>query len=149
MSNDEDGFKVITSRLYGVISSPAEERDWESIRPLYHPRATLVRTGINADGSAFVLAMSFDEYVANATDKLRDVEFREVEVQQDVTVFGNIARVSSVYEYELRESGHVQTGRGVNFFNFVNEGDGWKITNIVWDNERDGVLLGDAGLTVS
>lgn len=149
MRNETDEFKKITGRLYAVISSPPGERDWESIRPLYHPRATLVRTGVEAAVSPFVLAMTFDEYVANATEKLRNVEFREVEVQQDVTVFGNIARVSSVYEYELRESGQVQTGRGVNFFNFVNAGDGWQITNIVWDNERDGVLLGDAGLMVS
>ena len=34
----------------------------------------------------------------------------------------------------------------MNFFNFVNEGTGWKIMNIVWDNERDGVSLRDAGL---
>jgi hypothetical protein len=37
-------------------------------------------------------------------------------------------------------------GRGVNFFNLVNEGHGWRIMNIVWDNERDGTSLSAAGL---
>ncbi len=35
--------------------------------------------------------------------------------------------------------------RGANFFNLVNEGRGWKIMNILWDNERNGVTLVEAG----
>ena len=37
-------------------------------------------------------------------------------------------------------------GRGVNVLNVVNEGDGWKIMNIVWNNEREGLSLNDTGL---
>ncbi len=86
---EPDEFRNITRRLYAVISQTAGKRDWESARHLYHPRATMVRTGIGDD---------------------------------------------------------VRRGRGVNFFNFVNEGEGWKIMNIIWDNERDGVSMQDAGL---
>lgn len=139
-------FQDFTRRLYAVISQPAGERDWESVRHFYHPRATMVRTGIGEDGRPFVLAMSFDEYVDNATALLEGVVFSEVEVSQDATVFGNVARVASIYEFEYRAGDEVRRGRGVNFFNFVNEGAGWKIMNIVWDNERDGVSLRDAGL---
>ena len=39
-----------------------------------------------------------------------------------------------------------RSGFGVNFFNLVNEGHGWKIMNIVWDNEREGLSLSAAGL---
>jgi len=141
-----DEFKDITRRLYEVISQPAGERDWESVRHLYHPRATMVRTGIGDDEQPFVLAMTFDEYIDNATALLEGIGFSEVEISQDVTVFGNVARVASIYEFEYRLTDDVRRGRGVNFFNFVNEGAGWKIMNIVWDNERDGVSLRDAGL---
>jgi len=140
-----DEFRDITRRLYEVISQPAGERDWESVRHFYHPRATMVRTGLGEDGRPFVLAMSFDEYVDNATAMLEGIVFSEVEVSQDATVFGNVARVASIYEFEYRAGDEVRRGRGVNFFNFVNEGTGWKIMNIVWDNERDGVSLRDAG----
>ena len=142
----EDEFRDITRRLYAVVSQPAGERDWESVRGLYHPRATMVRTGVGADGKPFVLAMSFDEYVDNVTVLLERVEFSEVEVSQDVTVFGNVARVASVYEFEYRAADGARRGRGVNFFNLVNEGDGWKVMNIVWDNEREGVSLRAAGI---
>ena len=144
--HERDEFRDITRRLYAVISQPAAERDWESVRSLYHPRATMVRTGIGQDGAPFVLAMSFDDYIDNVTALLEGVEFSEVEVSQDVTVFGNVARAASIYEFEYRTADGVRRGRGVNFFNFVNEGDGWKVMNIVWDNEREGVSLHDAGL---
>lgn len=142
-----DEFRNITRRLYAVISQPAGKRDWESARHLYHPRATMVRTGIGNDGQPFVLAMTFDEYVHNAEALLKDVTFSEVEISQQASVFGNIARVASIYEFEYRrDDDDVRRGRGVNFFNFVNAGAGWKVMNIVWDNERDGVSLLEAGL---
>lgn len=139
-------FHAITRRLYEVVSAAPGERDWESIRELYHPRATMVRTGLDEAGQPFVLAMTFDEYVQNATRLLRDTEFSETEIRQEVTVFGNVARVASVYEFNFRSPDGARHGRGVNFFNFVNEGRGWKIMNIVWDNEREGLSLSATGL---
>jgi len=139
-------FRAITRRLYDVVSAPPKERHWESVRELYHPRATMVRTGLDEEGRPFVLAMTFDEYVANATELLDSVEFSETEVHQDVTVFGNVARMVSVYEYKFQSPDMTRSGRGANFFNLVNEGHGWKVMNIVWDNERDGTSLSDVGL---
>lgn len=139
-------FRAITRRLYELVSTPPGQQDWDSVRELYHPRATLVRTGVDGEGRPFVLAMTLDEYAENVSELLHDAEFSEVEIRQDVTVFGNVAALVSVYEYSSRQPGARRRGRGVNFFNLVREGGRWKIMNIVWDNERDGVSLGDAGL---
>jgi len=139
-------FRTITRRLYELVSAPSEERHWDSVRELYHPRATMVRTGLDEEGRPFVLAMTFEEYVGNVTKHLDSVEFSETEIYQDVTVFGNVARLVSVYEYRSQSSDMTRRGRGVNFFNLVNEGHGWKIMNIVWDNEREGTSLSGAGL---
>lgn len=136
----------MTRRLYELVSAPPGERRWESVRDLYHPRATMVRTGVDDDGRPFALAMTFDEYARNVTELLDDVEFFETEVWQEVTVFGNVARLVSVYEYTLKSSRTTRQGRGANFFNLVNEGHGWKIMNIVWDNEREGTSLSASGL---
>lgn len=139
-------FRSITRRLYKVVSAPSSERHWDSIRELYHPRATMVRTGLNEEGQPFVLAMTFDEYVSNATTQLENIEFSETEIRQEVTAFGNIAHLASVYEYKYHSPDTTRHGRGINFFNLVNEGQGWKIMNVVWDNEREGTSLSDAGL---
>lgn len=140
-------FQDLTAKLYAVISSAAKKRDWESIRSLYHPRATLVRTGIDEGGKPFALVMSFDEYIANATKLLDGARFSEVELLQNVSAFGNVAQLTSVYEYTYASAEKQYSGRGVNFLNLINDGAGWKIISIVWDNERDGLSLQDAGLT--
>jgi len=139
-------FQVLTRQLYEVISTPHDQRDWDAIRPLFHPRATMVRTGLDETGQSFALAMSHDEYIANATELLEGVQFNEIELRQEATVFGNVARLASVYQYSYQSETANDSGRGVNFFNLINEGDGWKIMNMVWDNERPGVSLQDAEL---
>ena len=146
MEQSNNEFEIITRRLYEQVSAPAGNRNWESVRSLFHPRATMVRTGLTVEGRPFVSVFSFDEYIDNAEQLLEGKDFRETEVTLDVTVFGNIARLASVYEFELVERGQTTKGRGVNFFNLVNDGDGWKIISIIWDNERPGVSLAESGL---
>ena len=134
-------FRDVTAALYAVVSSPAGERDWDGIRDWYHPDARLVRTGIDDNGEVFARAMSFDDYVADVDIKLAGVDFSEVEVAHDVTIFGNVAQLASVYEYRFKAADTEKSGRGVNFFTFVFDGDAWRIMSIVWDNERDRLSL--------
>lgn len=138
MAND---FRAITTALYNVVSAPPGARDWESVRHYYHPEARLVRTGINADGSPFALVMSFDAYVENVETLLSDTRFSEVEMAHEAIVFGNVARLTSVYEYTRETAGISQRGRGVNFFTLINSEGAWRIMSIVWDNERPGLAL--------
>lgn len=63
-------------------------------------------------------------------------------------MFGNVARLTSVYEFTWGSATESRRGRGVNFFTLVNDGERWRIMSIVWDNERDGVSVLEAGLQV-
>ena len=139
-------FESLTARLYEQVSRPNGEWDWDSVRELFHPKATLVRTGLDESGERFALVMTLDEYIENAAALLVDVQFREVELHQQVDEFGNVARLASVYESEFKGQGRHVKGRGVNFFNLVNTGSGWQVINMVWDNERKGLSLEQAGL---
>jgi Domain of unknown function (DUF4440) len=134
-------FRDVTAALYRVVSAPAGQRDWESIRHHYHPDARLVRTGLDPSGSPFALVMSFDEYVANVGKLLNEMRFSEVELVHEAVVFGNVARVTSVYEFTRETAASTQRGRGVNFFTFIRQEGRWMIMSIVWDNERPGLSL--------
>lgn len=134
-------FRDYTKTLYDIISSPAGERDWDRERTMFHPDARLVRTGLNPDGTPFALAMSVDEYIENAETLLADVSFTETELSHAATIFGNVAQVSSVYEFTWQSGSEVREGRGVNFFTLIYDGDQWLFMSIVWDNERDGEKL--------
>jgi hypothetical protein len=131
----------MTDALYRAVSAAPGQRDWEAVRRHYHPEARLVRTGVNPDGSSFLRVFSLDAYIQNAEELLKDVRFSEVEISQEAVVFGNVARLTSVYEYTWRSVAETRQGRGVNFFTLVNDGGQWRIMSIVWDNERPGLTL--------
>ena len=134
-------FREMTTALYTVVSAPPGARDWAGIRNYYHPDARVVRTGVDADGTPFAKAMSFDEYVDNVEMLLREDRFYEIELAHEALVFGNVARLTSVYEFTWTTSAGTRKGRGVNFFTLIRENGAWRIMSIVWDNERAGLAL--------
>lgn len=134
-------FRDFTRTLYEVISAPSGERNWPSARELYHADARMVRTGIGDDGNPFARIMSLDDYIENVEELLRDVTFSEIEISHDVTLFGNVAQLASVYEYQFESAAETRRGRGVNFFTLILHDGRWQIMSIVWDNERDTLHL--------
>lgn len=137
-------FREMTRALYAVVSAAPGKRDWEHIRHYYHPDARLVRTGLDAAGAPFAKVMSFDEYAANVETLLQEVSFSEIELTHEALIFGNVARLTSVYEFTWKSSAQTRQGRGVNFFTVILDGGHWKIMSIVWDNERAGLTLPQA-----
>jgi hypothetical protein len=134
-------FRELTRALYQVVSAPPEQRDWDAIRHYYHPQARLARTGLNPDGTPFVSVFTLNAYIENVRQVLDGVRFSEVEVSQESVVFGNVARLTSVYEYTRQSAKETVRGRGVNFFTLVHEAGQWRVMSIVWDNERPGLSL--------
>lgn len=134
-------FRELTRALYRVVSAAPADRDWDGIRHYYHPEARLVRTGLNPDGTPFVKVFTLDAYIANVREMLEGVRFSEVEVAQESVVFGNVARLTSVYEYTRQTANETIRGRGVNFFTLVHQDGQWRVMSIVWDNERAGLSL--------
>ena len=135
-------FRELTRALYRVVSAPPAERDWDGIRHYYHPEARLVRTGVNPDGSTFVRVFTLDAYIENVRELLDgETRFSEVEVAQESVVFGNVARLTSVYEFTWQSPRETRRGRGVNFFTLIREAGKWRVMSIVWDNERPGLSL--------
>ena len=134
-------FRELTRALYEVVSAPPEQRNWDAIRHYYHPEARLVRTGLNPDGTPFVSVFTLNGYIENVRQMLDGVRFSEVEVSQESVVFGNVARLTSVYEFNWQSPQETRRGRGVNFFTLVCEAGQWRVMSIVWDNERPGLSL--------
>jgi len=134
-------FREMTATLYRAVSAPPGERDWAAVRRIYHPETRLVRTGLDPDGKPFAKVMSLDAYIENVEALLADVRFSEVEVGQDASVFGNVARLTSVYEFDWESPSERRRGRGVNFFTLVREDGRWRVMSIVWDTERPGNVL--------
>ncbi len=102
----------------------------------------MVRTGVDVRGEPFATVMSVDDHHADVDRKLANIAFLEEELDHQCEIFGNIARIRSVYRSVYGVGASAREGRGVNFYNLICENGAWKIMSIVWDNERPGLKLG-------
>jgi hypothetical protein len=137
----EPAFRELTDTLYRAVSAGPGQRDWAAVRRAYHPEARLVRTGLDAEGRPFAKVMSLDAYIENVEALLAGVRFSEVEIGQEAFVFGNVARLTSVYAFTWDSASERRAGRGVNFFTLIRDGGRWQVMSIVWDTERPGNVL--------
>lgn len=142
VEEDRRIIREIVEADYAMLSGPAGPRDYDKVKHFYHSDARLVRTGVDAEGEAFATVMSVDEHHADVNEKLANLDFLEEEIAHNCEIFGNIARVRSVYRSVYGSGAAARENRGVNYFNLIRDGGVWKIMSIVWDNERPGLSLG-------
>ena len=80
--------------VYACISGPAgAPRDWDRFRYLQHPRATCLRTVVEADGSTRADVFDVESYIADVTPLFASSDFHEIEIEQRVQRFGQVAHV--------------------------------------------------------
>ena len=99
-------FRELTATLYQAVSAAPGERDWDAVRRIYHPEARLVRTGVDPGGSPFAKVMSLDAYLENIEALLAEIRFSEVEIGHEACIYGNVARITSVYEFTWESPGN-------------------------------------------
>jgi len=132
---DVKSIDSILAALYGVISGPAGERDWNRFRSLFLPQARLTAATKNADGSSRVRPMSVEDYAKGAGSYFLQHAFFESPIVNRVETFGNITQVFSSYE-SRRAAGEAPFARGINSIQLLNDGTRWWIVSILWDEER-------------
>lgn len=136
--NDEQAIGAVVDEMYDSISGPAGPRDWSRQVNCFLPESRQIRTWVDDDGRAQMLGMNPDEYAANTTPFFAANDFYEVETARRIDVFGNIAHVWSNYEARTSPSDADVERRGINSIQLFNHPDhGWRIINMIWDNERD------------
>lgn len=132
---DVKSIDSILAALYGVISGPAGERDWNRFRSLFLPQARLTAAVKNADGSARIRPMGVEDYAKGAGSYFLQHAFFESPIVNRVETFGNITQIFSSYE-SRRAVGEAPFARGINSIQLLNDGTRWWIVSILWDEER-------------
>lgn len=126
--------------VYACISGPAgAPRDWARFRYLQHPRALSLRTVVEADGSTRAAVFDVDSYIADVEPFFAANDFHEVETEQRVERFGQIAHVWSKYEARPTADSSTVLKRGANSIQLCHEQGRWWVVSTVWDNEREGL----------
>ena len=135
-TDDVKSIDSILGALYGVISGPAGERDWDRFRSLFLPQGRLTSATKNQDGSFRVRPMSVEEYAKGAGSYFAQHAFYESPIVNRTETFGNVSQVFSSYE-SRHTPGEAPFARGVNSIQLLYDGSRWWIVSILWDQERD------------
>lgn len=128
--------------MYAMISGPAGARDWSRQSNCFHPDARQIRTWIDDDGRPAMKMMGLAEYARNTTPFFATNPFYEVETGRRIDLFGNMAHAWSQYEARRSPDDTDVERRGINSIQLFKDPErGWRIVNMIWDNEREGVSV--------
>lgn len=138
----ENQIQALITELYSIISGPAgHQPDWKRKAELFMPFAHMIRTFVDEHGDSQATVIRAADYPENFEKIMDGRAFFEVEVQNIIEVFGNIAHAFSTYEAwrDVDRTDFIK--RGINSIQFYHDGATWRIVNMIWDDERPGLKM--------
>lgn len=131
---DEKAIDLLLSDLYGVISGPAGERDWQKFKSLFYGEVVMGNVGTSPEGQGYPRLYDPDGYIQRNGDFFRNNAFYEEEIGREINIFGSIAQVFTAYQFRLEKDGSIAR-RGINSIQMIKNGDEWLITQLIWQEE--------------
>ena len=134
--SDVASIDAIVTAVYDVISGEAgEARDWDRFRSLFAEGATLSAVVRTPQGELRRVVMTPDSYIQRSGQVLERDGFVEAEIGRVTESFASIAHAFSAYESYRSAADEEPFARGINSFQFMNDGDRWWIVSIFWQGE--------------
>lgn len=134
--------EAIVAAAYDALGrAPGEPFDWDRLRSLHLPDATLIPNTEQTGGAFRVYSLedfiawvdaSYEEHAPIGSEK--DQGFAEEEVHHVVHRFGDVAQVFSTYQKRFWDADQI-LGRGINSYQLVRHDGRWWIASIAWDEE--------------
>jgi hypothetical protein len=126
---DLAGIDAAIRGVYEVISGPpGQKRDFDRMRSLFAPGATM-----KAIGPKGLHGGSVEDYIARDRDILEREGFTERELGRRLQVWGGLATAWSSYDGRTASGSFHE--RGINSFELVKIGGKWLIASILWQEE--------------
>ena len=130
---------VVRTFFAAFTSGPDLQERLDALPGIFVPGAVVVPPGgAVQDVEAFIAPRR----ALLTGDALAD--FREWEVRGRTEVFGAVAAHVCGYAKAWVQDGEHRTGRGLKTLQLVRTADGWRISALAWDDERDALVLDPA-----
>ena len=127
--SDLAGIDAAIRGVYEVISGPVgQKRDFDRMRSLFAPGATLKATGPKG-----VHGGSLEDYISRDKDILEQKGFTERELGRRTEVWGGLATAWSAYDGRTADGSFHE--RGINSFQLVKIDGKWLVASILWQEE--------------
>ena len=115
--------------VYDVISGPpGQKRDFDHMRSLFAPGATL-----KAIGPKGLRGGSLEDYISRNQAILEKEGFTERELGRRVEIWGGLATAWSAYDGRTASGSFHE--RGINSFQLVKIDGKWVVASILWQEE--------------
>ena len=115
--------------VYDVISGPpGQKRDFDRMRSLFAPGATL-----KAIGPKGLRGGSLEDYISRNSAILEKEGFTERELGRRVELWGGLATAWSAYDGRTANGSFHE--RGINSFQLVKVDGKWLVASILWQEE--------------
>lgn len=126
---------AIIAAMYGLISGPPGERDWDRLRHLYLPGARMIPTGRRPNGEDGLRVMDIEQYIASVRDYFLKQGFFETEIARREERYGHLVHAMSTYESRRAIDDAEPFVRGINSIQLLERDGRWWVVTVFWDNE--------------
>ena len=125
-ASDMAGIDAAIRGVYEVISGPpGQKRDFDKMRSLFAPGATLKATGPKG-----LRGGTLEDYISRNKDILEQKGFTERELGRRTEVWGGLATAWSAYDGRTADGSFHE--RGINSFQLVKIDGKWLVASILW-----------------
>jgi hypothetical protein len=125
----------ITEDFYECLSfMESELPDLETVQELFYPPGLLINMSFGNP-----ISYTADEFTSALAEQIEEgqlTQFMQRELHAKTEIFGKLARRTSVYEYSLVYSEMENLPRGVNYIQYIQVGDLWRISSMIWNDEN-------------
>jgi hypothetical protein len=130
----------LTNDFYKAISfERSKPPDFTPVKILFYGGGILINNSFNTPitftAGSFIEAM--ESQVADGNIE----QFMEREIRSKTEMFGKVAHRISVYEYNFADHEMQKLPRGINFIQFVQIEDNWRILSMAWFDENENHLI--------
>lgn len=126
---------VLAALYAGVSGDAGAPRDVAGMVRVFVPDAQLHVTTAGVDGVATTETYDVPGFVALNERRLASRGFHEREIHREVTDYGAVAHVWSVFETRRSRDDAEPYARGANSLQLLRTPQGWRVLSVTWDIE--------------
>ena|ERR1700722_1747983 len=124
----------ITEDFYESLSfMDSELPDLDAVRELFYEDGLLINMSFGKP-----ITYSTESFIRTLENQISGGElnqFMQRELYSKTDIFGRVAQRTSVYEYSFNYHETEGIPKGVNYIQFIQVDDLWRITSMVWSDE--------------
>lgn len=132
----------LTNTFFGLFSNKDRNKvDLSAIYQLFIPEGLIIKN-VSSEPEIYNL----HQFIEPREKMLKEgilVDFKEEELSERTEIFGNIAHRFCLYCKSGVMSGAAFESRGMKMIQFVKTPNGWKMSSLAWDDEREGLAIPD------